>query len=90
MTVADMQSNSRGWVFYVKTSFALSICAMVAGILFMPADIVAKGYLAICSLFMVSSTITLSKTMRDEHEGQRLMNKISEAKTQQIIKEYAE
>ena len=90
MANSDMQSNSQGWVFYVKASFAISILAMVAGIFFMPGAIIAKGYMGICSLFMMSSTISLSKTLRDEHEGQRLMNKISDAKTQQIIKEYTD
>lgn len=90
MTISEMQSNSSGWLFYVKTSFALSILAMATSIVFMPSSFETKAYLAICSLFMLSSTITLSKTLRDEHEGQRLINKISDAKTQQIIKEYAE
>ena len=90
MPIQEMQSNSQGWIFYVKASFAISMLAMVAGIFFMPGALIAKGYMAICSLFMVSSTISLSKTLRDEHEGQRLINKISEAKTQQIIKEYTD
>jgi hypothetical protein len=32
----------------------------------------------------------LSKTLRDDHEAQRLMNRINEAKTNKILKEYAE
>jgi len=39
---------------------------------------------------MVSSTIMLSKTMRDEHETGKLSSKISEAKTNKILQEYAE
>lgn len=88
--IDTVQSNSRGWLFYVKASFVISLCAMAAGILFGPADFVVKGYLAMSALFLVSSTITLSKTLRDEHESDRLLHKISEAKTQQLIKEYAE
>ncbi|MBL4795602.1 MAG: hypothetical protein JKY24_08915 [Pseudomonadales bacterium] len=87
---SDIQSNSSGWLFYVKASFAVAIIAMAFGIVFMPADILAKGYMSLCALFLVSSTITLSKTMRDEHESSKLINKISEAKTTKILKEYAE
>ena len=86
----EIQGNSSGWLFYVKASFALAIIAMALGIIFMPADLLAKGYMALCGLFLMSSTITLSKTMRDEHESSRLINKISEAKTNQILKEYSE
>ncbi|MCG8669269.1 MAG: hypothetical protein MI867_07625 [Pseudomonadales bacterium] len=86
----NIQSNSNGWMFFVKTSFVIALVAMGAGILFGPNDFMVKGYLAMSALFLVSSTITLSKTMRDEHESHRLLNKISEAKTQQLIKEYVE
>lgn len=88
--IDNIQSNSTGWLFYVKTSFALAIMAMTVGIVFSPIDLMVKGYLTMSALFLVSSTITLSKTMRDEHESEKLLNKINEAKTQQLIKEYAE
>jgi hypothetical protein len=90
MMIDEVQSNSKGWLFFVKCSFALSVAAMIAGIVFIPADLVVKGYLTIAAFFVVSSTITMSKTLRDEHESQRLINKLSEAKTRQLMKEYTE
>jgi hypothetical protein len=86
----NIQSHSSSWVFYVKTSFALALAATGAGIVFAPIDFMVKGYLAVSALFLVSSTISLSKTLRDVHESQRLVNKITEARTQQLIKEYGE
>lgn len=88
--IENIHGNSSGWLFYVKASFVIAIAAMGLGIVFSPTDILVKGYLGVCALFVVSTTITLSKTMRDEHENQRLFNKISDAKTQQLIKEYGE
>ena len=86
----DTQTNSAGWLLFVKLSFFISLGAMLAAIIFMPADLMLKGYFGLNSLFMVSSTIMLSKTMRDEHEGNKMINKISEAKTNKIINEYTE
>ena len=86
----QISSNSSGWLFFVKASFAIALGAMLGGILFSPIEFIVKAYFGLCSLFLVSSTITLSKSMRDQHESQRIMNKIAEAKTQQLIKEYAE
>jgi hypothetical protein len=86
----DITTSSMGWLFFVKASFFVSIAAMIAAIIFMPADLMLKGYFGLNSLFLVSSTIMLSKTMRDEHENSRMINKISEAKTNKIIQEYAE
>ncbi len=90
MDTFDTTTNSTGWLLFVKLSFLVSIAAMIAAILFMPGDLMLKGYFGLNSLFMVSSTIMISKTMRDEHESSKMMSKISEAKTNKIIKEYAE
>ena len=82
--------SSSSWVFFVKTTFAIALAAMAAFVFFMDASLLVKGYLALNSLFLVSSTIMLSKTLRDEHEAQRLLNRINEAKTNKILKEFAE
>jgi len=86
----DIQSHSTSWLFYVKSAFAISLASMAAGILLMPVSLMVQGYFALSSLFMVSATITMVKTLRDEHESQRLLNRISEARTSKIIQEYAE
>lgn len=88
--IDNIQGNSSGWLFFVKASFGIAVAATALGIVFAPMDFLVKGYLGLCALFLISTTITLSKTMRDEHESQRLLNKISEAKTKQLIKEFAE
>ena len=90
MHESDIQSHSTSWLFYVKAAFVLSLVSMWAGILFMPGSLVIQGYFALSSLFMISSTITMVKTLRDDHESQRLLNKISEAKTSKILKEFTE
>ncbi|PSF05514.1 hypothetical protein C7H09_14520 [Marinobacter fuscus] len=87
---SELKSNSNSWVFFVKVSFAIALFAAAAGVVLAPVDIVIKGYMAISALFLVSTTITLSKTLRDEHEQQRITNRISEARTHQLLKEYGE
>lgn len=90
MDQLDIQSNSQSWLFYVKASFAISLLALAGGVLFLVNDAMVQAYMAMSGVFVVSATITLSKTMRDEHESQRLINKLSEARTSKIIKEFAE
>jgi hypothetical protein len=85
----DLKSNSNGWLFFVKASFAIAVLAVAAGVFFMPGTLLIKGYFALSSLFLVSSTITLSKTLRDEHESLRLINKVSEARTSKMINDLA-
>ncbi len=85
----NLKSNSSGWLFYVKASFAIALSAVALGVFLMEGTLLMKGYFAISSLFLVSSTITLSKSMRDEHEASRLINKVSEARTSKIINDLA-
>lgn len=83
-----IQRDSNAWLFFVKVSFALSMGAMFAGIFFMPVDWWVKGYLVMGTLFLTGSTITMTKTMRDQSEADKLIKKISNAKTERLLKEY--
>lgn len=82
------QLNSPAWLFFVRTSFVISVAATALGIVYMPVDFWIKGYLGMGLLFVVGSTLTLAKTVRDEFEGKKLLNKISEARTERMLKEY--
>ena len=83
-----IQTNSAGWLFFVKASFALALAAVALGVYFLPAEPWVRGYLGIAILFAVGSTFTLAKTIRDEHEAQRLINRVSEAKTERMLKDF--
>lgn len=83
-----IQRDSSSWLFFVKTSFALSIASMLLGIYFLPAELWVKGYMGMGLLFTVGSSITLSKTLRDDHEAKKLINKLSEAKTEKLLSTY--
>jgi len=87
MESGNIGGNSSQWSFFVKVSFAVAIIATVVGIYNLEGPLMVKGYFMISSLFLVSSAITLSKTMRDDHEAGQLHNKISEARTNRMIRE---
>jgi hypothetical protein len=82
------QLNSPSWVFFVKVNFAISFAAMLAAIVLSPIEIVVQGFLAMGTLYLVASTFTFAKTVRDEFEGQKLINKLAEARAEKLLKEY--
>jgi len=90
MDESAIQRHSGGWLFYVKAAFGISLGLMVLGIVWLPTDLWIKGYLVMGIMFVVGSNITLAKTLRDDHEARRLINRISEAKTERLLKEYTE
>ncbi len=83
-----IQRDSSAWLFYVKAAFLLSVGAMAAGIAMLPTVLWVKGYMGMGLLFCVGSSITLSKTLRDDHEAKKLINQIGEARAKKILKDY--
>jgi hypothetical protein len=83
-----IQKDSPIWVFFVRLSFFISLLATSFGIFLLPVDFWAKGYIAIGLYFTVNTSFTLAKTLRDEHEANKLINKINEVKTEKMLREF--
>jgi len=82
------QAHSSAWIFQAWLSFIVSSSAMAVGILYLPVDSWVKGYLGMGFLFSVGSTISLSKTVRDIHESNKVMSRVDEAKLEKLLAEY--
>jgi hypothetical protein len=75
----------------VKCSFACALAGMVFGIVMMDeVQVWIRGYLVLGSLFLVGSTFTLSKTMRDQFEASKLINQLATARTEKLLKEFGQ
>ena len=84
----NTQLNSPSWIFFVKLNFAIAMGAMFSAIILSPIETVVQGFLAMGTLYLVASTFTFSKTVRDEFEAQKLINKLAEARAEKLLKEY--
>ena len=82
------QLNSPSWMFFVRINFAIALASMFAAIILSPIETVVQGFLAMGTLYLVASTFTIAKTVRDEFEGQKLINKLAEARAETLLKEY--
>jgi hypothetical protein len=81
--------DSPSWVFFVKVSFACALGGMLFGIVMMgEVPIWMRGYLILGTLFLTGATFTLSKTLRDQFEAGKLINKLAQARTEKLLKEY--
>lgn len=81
----SVQKDSAGWVAFVWISFAVAVVTTTLGIYVLPVDWWVKGYIGMGFYFSVASSITLSKTVRDDHEATKLINQINEAKTKKLL-----
>ncbi len=81
-------THSSGWVAQVWIAFGISIAATTIGIFYAPVGPWIRAFLAISVLMAISSSISLSKTLRDQHEAGRLVHKIDEAKVTKLLNDH--
>jgi hypothetical protein len=79
--------HTGAWKSFTFISFGIAAGMLALGIFFMPADIWIKGYMAMAAVFTIGTTFTLAKTLRDEHEANRLINKIEDAATERVLRD---
>lgn len=85
-----LKLDSPGWLFFVKTSFACALLGMLVGVVLMPVDLWMRGYVIMGTLFLVGSSFTLAKTLRDQFEASKLINRLSQARAEKLLEEYTE
>lgn len=82
------QLNSPGWLLFTRLSFGAAVAAMAVGIAMAPTSLWVKGYLAMGAVFLMGTSFTLAKTMRDEFEAKKLVNRIADARTDAMLKDF--
>ncbi len=65
----DGQVDTSSWVMTVWIAFAAAICLTAWGLWRMDIGEWQKGFVIVSWLFLVSSTFTVAKTVRDKHEA---------------------
>jgi hypothetical protein len=72
MSMKSIRSHDTpAWYFYAWTAFALATSITFTGIYYLDVNLWIKGFLTMGTFFIMGSTFTLSKTIRDRHEFQR-------------------
>ena len=83
------QEHSQAWITFSYASFVAACVLVGGGIFLMPVDFWIKSYLLIGMVMIVQSAINVTKTLRDNHESERLINRLEDAKTEKLIRDVA-
>jgi hypothetical protein len=83
-----MHSDSQAWKLYCRLSFVIAVGMMLMGIWLSPIGLAMQGYFTMGTAFLMGTCFTLAKMLRDDHESSKFHNKIEEAQTERILKEY--
>lgn len=76
--------------FYMMSiiSFIIAVGAMGIGIFYLPVDGWMRGFLAIGELFLINSSLTLAKVVRDKHESSDVVRRIDQVRMQRMLAEH--
>ena len=84
---AYINKPSNSWNLFTYLQFGIASSMMAGGIYFLDASFAAKGFYAMAAILLVSSTATITKSIRDTEESGRLHNKIEDAQTERLLAE---
>ncbi|MDQ3576254.1 MAG: hypothetical protein M3443_01320 [Actinomycetota bacterium] len=76
--------------FFIQSalSFVLALVAMTVGIAVLPVDPWVRAFLGIGALYMVTSTFTLAKVVRDRQEDTNVASRIDRARVDKLFAEH--
>lgn len=77
--------HSPSWVALTKIQFAISVGALTVGMWYLPVDPWVTAYLSMGILLALSSAVSLTKTLRDMHEGGRIVSKVEQARIDHLL-----
>ena len=88
MTVASQAKPSAAFLIQSILSFAVSISALVIGVVSLEVDVWVRGFLAVGVLYVVTSTFTLAKVVRDQQEATSALSRIDQARVEKMLAEH--
>ncbi|MBA2280488.1 MAG: hypothetical protein H0W25_04525 [Acidimicrobiia bacterium] len=86
-TTITHTEHSAAWHFQTIVSFVVSFGGLLLGVAYLPADPWQKAFLAVAALYSITSAISMSKTLRDEHEAKRIVSRVDSAKLDRFLAE---
>jgi hypothetical protein len=77
--------DTQAWIAQTWISFVVAVGSTAVGLYFMPVDAWVRGFMGLGLMYSVGSAFTLSKTLRDQHESQRVSAVVQNAKVEEIL-----
>ncbi|MBF6165353.1 hypothetical protein IU486_11265 [Streptomyces gardneri] len=79
---------SAAYVAQAAIAFGVSFVGVGIGVYALPLDAWQRGFLGMSVLFLVTSTFTLAKVVRDQHEAATIHGRIDQARMEKLLSEH--
>ena len=81
-------TNTTAFYAQATISFAVSLCAMLLGIAYLQENGWVRAFLAISLLYVVTSSFTLAKCIRDQQEQSKVVSRVDEVRLEKLLAEH--
>ncbi len=88
MTTPELSKSTPAFFLQAAISFGVAMIAVGVGIAYLPVDPWIRAFLAVGSLFLITSTFTLAKCVRDQQEAATVRVRLDEARIQQLFADH--
>ena len=88
MSQPTTSQNTNAFFLQSGVAFAIALFCMVFGIYLMPADPWVRAFLALGSVFLVTSSFSLAKCVRDAQEEDLVVTRLDRARVDAILAEH--
>lgn len=85
---AAPSKNTAAFFAMAGISFAVSLVGLLIAVLYIDADPWAKAFLALGTLFLVTSSFTLAKCVRDNQESLSVVHRLDQARVDQLLAQH--
>ncbi|MBZ3902643.1 YiaA/YiaB family inner membrane protein [Streptomyces brasiliscabiei] len=82
------QQNTAAFYGQAVASFAVAMAATTVGIYNLDADAWVRAFLAVAVLYLVTSSFTLAKVIRDRQEAGRIVSRVDQARLEKLLAEH--
>lgn len=88
MSQPTKPSNTNAFFLQSGIAFALALGGMIVAIYLMPADPWVRAFLALGTVFLVTSSFSLAKCVRDAQEENLVVSRLDRARLEKLLTEH--
>ncbi|WP_405057448.1 YiaA/YiaB family inner membrane protein [Kribbella sp. NBC_01505] len=88
MTKPIQPSQTTAYYVQAVVSFGIALTAMTVAVIYLPAAGWVRAFLALGLIYLVTSTVTLSKVVRDRQELSVVTTRVDQARLDKLLAEH--
>jgi hypothetical protein len=88
MSTPTTSKNTNAFYLQAALSFGIALLTMIFAVLYLPVDPWIRAFLGLGTLFLVTSSFTLAKCVRDAQDNQYVVSRLDQARVDKLLAEH--